>query len=162
MFTGALTRRNKSGLLDVRSLFKTNPLDYSQSGTMGDILSEVHPGFEGMSVSLSYKEMLNIFGTGGIPQILDAHRAYYLPAAAITDVSRYGSHMATSGYPAFLKAKKMGVQAWIENEQSRTTLDPEGDYEQMSELGKWSDRKKSLEEKLNERYSEIICNQGNG
>jgi hypothetical protein len=160
--TGALTRRGKSGLLDIRSLFKTNPLDYSKNGTMGDILSEVHPGFEGMSVSLSYKEMLNMFGTGGIPQTLDAHRAYYLPAAAITDVSRYGSHMATSGYPAFLKAKKKGIQAWVENEHSRTTLDPEGEFESMGELGRWSDRKKSLDEKLNERYSEIICNQGNG
>ena len=159
--TGAMTRRNENGLLDIRNLFKINPLDYSKSGGMADVLSEVHPGFQGMSVSLSYKEMLNMFGSGGIPQLLDLHRAFYLPDAAVTDVSRYGPHMATSGYPAFLRAKKMGVRAYVENEHSRTTLDPEGTFKHIKPLGEYG-REKDLLESINERYSEIICNQGNG
>jgi len=159
--TGALERRTSDGLLDIRNQYKTNPLDYSKSGTMEEVLSEVHPGFEGMSATMSYKQMLEMFGSGGIPEILSVHRAYYMPAGAITDVSRFGPHMSISGYPSFLKAQKMGINAYIKNEKSRSTLDPEGTFENMNPLSEHG-RKKSLEEEVYETYTDILCNQGNG
>jgi hypothetical protein len=159
--TGALERRTSDGLLDIRNQYKTNPLDYSKSGTMEEVLSEVHPGFEGMSATMSYKQMLEMFGSGGIPEILSVHRAYYMPAGAITDVSRFGPHMSISGYLSFLKAQKMGINAYIKNEKSRSTLDPEGTFENMNPLSEHG-RKKSLEEEVYETYTDILCNQGNG
>ena len=159
--TGALERRTEGGLLDIRNQFKINPLSYSKNGTMEDVLHEVHPGFEGMSATMSYKQMLEMFGSGGIPQVLEMHRAFYMPAAAVTDASAFGPHMSINGYHSFKQAKKKGIHAFVENQQSRSTLDPEGTFEKVNSM-EYSKREKKLEEDMYEVYSQISCNQGNG
>ena len=161
MDVGSLVRVTETGLLEVRGKFKENPFDFGKESTVEDMLSEIHPGFEGMSVTGSYSEMLKIMGSGNIPQILNLHKSYFIPSAAVTDISRFAPHMATSGYPAFLKARKLGINAYLSRSGDRSTLDPDGTFKQIEPFDNPYKREKDLLEEIQESYSEILCNQGN-
>ena len=69
--------------------------------------------------------------------------------------------MATSGYPAFLKARKLGINAYLSRSGDRSTLDPDGTFKQIEPFDNPYKREKDLLEEIQESYSEILCNQGN-
>ena len=64
--------------------------------------------------------------------------------------------MATSGYPAFLKARKLGINAYLSRSGDRSTLDPDGTFKQIEPFDNPYKREKDLLEEIQESYSEIL------
>ena len=157
---GSLVRKTKNGLLDVRGQFKDNPLDYGSESTVKDMLSEIHPGFEGMSATGSYSEMLKLMGSGNIPQIMSLHKSYFIPSAAVSEVSRFASHMSTNGYSAFQKVRNEGITAYLEKGSGKSTLDPDGTFRSVEPFDNFR-REKDILEEIRDSYAERMCNQGN-